>query len=253
MGNWKRWTEEERQFLRDNAVGRSYKETLSMMNKKFGNDRSMGSMVSMMVQLGIRNGLEGCDPDKEPWTAEEEQFLRDNVKGISFKELSEKHNKVFKQQRSEYACQNKATKLGLVNGRDTKVQKGSVALRALPIGSVIKGKHGDLYVKISNDYIGSEKRNDSLKNYKRLAVVNWEKEHPPLDKSKGESLLFLDGNRENCDISNLRMVTKRIRGGLQYDEFLDLSHPDLMNAAVDYEFLKYELKDAGAWMKGGKE
>lgn len=240
MSKYKKWTEEEKQWLRDNIEGTPLKELHKEFNKRFHSNRSIGSIYGHVAYCGLKNGNIGMNPNSEPWTPEEEDFLRENIAGHSFGELAVMHNKIFKTQRTAYACQNKATKLGLVNGRDTRQKNGEIGLRAAPIGHISRNRHGDLIIKVNNNYIGYGDR--EKENYMRLDAYNWEKaNNRPL--KKGEWFHHIDGNRDNCDVSNLRIISKRIQGGLQLDGFMKIKDPELRNLAIDYEELKFAVKD----------
>lgn len=61
------------------------------------------------------------------WSNEEKQFLIDNVKGITLKELTQRFNKKFNMNLSESSIANRKCKLGLHSGiTGGQFQKGQI-------------------------------------------------------------------------------------------------------------------------------
>lgn len=162
------------------------------------------------------------------WTKEEDEFLKENVSGISFKELSELLNAEYGyERRTQYACQRRCTKLGITNGRDTTFQKGVrnewphkpgiSRPKVLPIGTlrIVNGKkHGEsrtklVYIKISDEVCANKTKGHSVGNNKNWIPYGryvWEQVHGPLDKD--QVLVHLDGDSLNNSIENLEAIPK---------------------------------------------
>lgn len=68
-----------------------------------------------------------------------------------------------------------------------------------PIGTERKDKDGYILVRVE----GGEKRKH---------FIEWEKYHEPTKTD--EVLIFLDGNKENCDISNLYLMKRKYMGAV---------------------------------------
>lgn len=101
-----------------------------------------------------------------------------------------------------------------------------------PVGTERINKDGYIYVTVEN---GKER----LKHH-----IVWEKNHKPIKKD--EIIVFLDGNKQNCDINNLISIKRkyicalnRIYGGLANVE------PELRKTALMSVILLCESKEKG--------
>lgn len=159
------------------------------------------------------------------YSEEEDNFLIDNVKGISLKELREQFNKKFGYNLSESAIANRKNKLGLSSGikggqfqkgfvpfnkgkkqkdymseeainktKNTRFQKGNIPHNHRPVGSERTTIDGYIEVKVAEP-----------NKWKTKAVVIYEEEYGKIPK--GHKVIYLDGNRQNLDISNLKVIS----------------------------------------------
>lgn len=97
-----------------------------------------------------------------------------------------------------YIPPNKGKKLSEETRRKvaaTWFPRGAVPRNRRPVGSKTITKDG--YVKIKT---GGPNR------WEFLHVLNWTREHGPVPR--GKVLIFLDGNRQHCDVSNLLCVSR---------------------------------------------
>ena len=159
------------------------------------------------------------------YSEEEDKFLIDNVKGISLKELRDQFNKKFGYNLSESAIANRKNKLGLSSGikggqfqkgsvpfnkgkkqkdymseeainktKNTRFQKGNIPHNHRPVGSERTTVDGYIEVKVAEP-----------NKWKTKAVVIYEEEYGKIPK--GHKVIYLDGNRQNLDISNLKVIS----------------------------------------------
>ena len=154
------------------------------------------------------------------------EFVKNNVKGITLKELTDRFNKKFNMNVSESAIANIKNKhnlqSGIVGGRFEKGQtswnkgkkgsmspeqyekckatmfkKGNIPANARAIGSERIDKNGYILIKIQ----------DGHKN------ANWIRKHRYLYEQKygkvpkGHKVIFADGNNRNFDLNNLIVVS----------------------------------------------
>ena len=159
------------------------------------------------------------------YSEEEDNFLIDNVKGISLKELREQFNKKFGYNLSESAIANRKNKLGLSSGikggqfqkgsvpfnkgekqkdymskeainktKNTRFKKGNIPHNHRPLGSERTTIEGYIEVKVAEP-----------NKWKTKAVVIYEEKYGKIPK--GHKVIYLDGNRQNLDVSNLKVIS----------------------------------------------
>ena len=159
------------------------------------------------------------------YSQEEDNFLIDNVKGISLKELREQFNKKFGYNLSESAIANRKNKLGLSSGikggqfqkgsipfnkgkkqkdymseeainktKNTRFKKGNIPHNHRPVGSERTTLEGYIEVKVAEP-----------NKWKIKAVVIYEEKYGKIPK--GHKVIYLDGNRQNLDVSNLKAIS----------------------------------------------
>lgn len=94
--------------------------------------------------------------------------------------------------------QNKGTKCES-RGRmaETQFKKGHTPHNALPVGTEVKRSDGFIQVKIAEPNI-----------WKLKQRITWESVNGPVPKT--HLLIFMDGNKENCSIDNLKLVPRNI-------------------------------------------
>lgn len=165
----KRWPQGMYEFIRDNSWGVSSKEMAEMVNERFGTEFSTQRMKCFRAKYGIRSGVTG-------W------FQKGRSPG----------NKGKKQ--SEY-CSPEA----LEASRRTQFKPGDKPVNELPVGTIRTTKDGYLIKKISMTGTLWER-------WKPVHRSVWEDHHGPIPE--GMVVLFKDGNKQNCDISNLMLATR---------------------------------------------
>lgn len=155
------------------------------------------------------------------WTEEEVQWIRENCKGITRKELTEKFNEHFGTnfEPKRIICCMKNHRI--TNGLDCKFKKGWTSHN--------KGKHmtpeqfekckKTMFKKgqlgINHKPIGSERFDKDFYVMIKYAEPNkwklkhrwvWEQHYGPIPK--GMLVTFKDGDKSNLDINNLMLCTK---------------------------------------------
>ena len=167
------------------------------------------------------------------YTSEEDEFLKKNVKGISLKELTKKFNDKFNYKLSESAIANRKNKLnlssgitggqfvkghkawnkgtkGLTKANKTSFKKGNIPHNHRPVGSERITVDGFVEVKIA------EPNKWDLKS--RVIYRKHYGEVP-----KGHTIIYLDGNKLNLEISNLKAISRAEelimnKNNLRYEE-----------------------------------
>lgn len=160
------------------------------------------------------------------YSAEEHQFLIDNVKGITLKELTRRFNEKFNTNLTENAISNQKTKLGIRSGiggqfpkghipankgkkgymspeqyekcKATMFKKGNIPANHRPIGSErIDNRDGSILIKIQDGHL--------QKNWMSKSRYIYEQAHGKIPK--GYKVIFADGNNRNFDLDNLILVS----------------------------------------------
>lgn len=158
-------------FVRENSWGVSSKRMAEMVNEKYGTDFTPNRMKGFRQRWGIRSGETG-------W------YQKGHDPGTKGKTLEE-------------ICKHDPEKIARV--RATQFKKGDRPLNELPVGSVTKTTDGYLIRKIS--MTGSQ-----WERWEFIHRATWEEHHGPIPE--GMVITFRDGNRENCDISNLTLISR---------------------------------------------
>lgn len=152
------------------------------------------------------------------YSNEEFEFIRDNIKGRTIKDLTEMFNKHFdlnlKTTQIRAFTQNHKLKSGVcarfkkghtphnkgkkgVGGWEpTQFKKGHRPANYMPVGSERVNADGYVDVKIEDP-----------SKWRGKHILTWEKVNGPLPK--GHVIIFGDGNNRNFDINNLILVSRR--------------------------------------------
>lgn len=154
----------------------------------------------------------------------QQEFIRENAKGVGNQDLADLLNGKFglnvtgtqvKSWKRNHGVSsgltghfekgsipvNKGTK-GIYNvgGNKTSFKKGDKPHNYKPIGSTRVDKDGYKLIKIRDD-------GPWHKRWRHEHKVIWEKENGPIPK--GHVVIFIDGNKENITLDNLKMITNR--------------------------------------------
>lgn len=203
----KQWTKEEYwkyqtrfpqgmyEYIRDNSWGVSSKEMAEMVNKKFGTSFTQTGMKQFRQRHGIKSGVTG-------W------YQKGHLPGTKGKTIEE-------------ICKHDPEKLARV--RSTQFKKGDRPLNEMPIGTVVTNSQGYLIRK-------KQMEGGQWDRWEFLHRAVWEEHNGPVPD--GMTVMFKDGNKQNCDIGNLLLVSRgeiatMTKKGLRFED------PDLTEAAVN--------------------
>jgi len=165
----RKYTEEQKEFIRCNCLGVDSKELTARINNHFGTSFTVGQITSLRYSLNCLSGITNH--------------------GKHFSKATE-----FKPGNKSW---NKGTK-GLMKANRTSFKPGQKPHNVHPIGKIMMRHDGYIYIKL-------EETKPSRFGWKALHIYNWENKNGKLPP--GIKLLFLDGDHTNCDVSNLLPVT----------------------------------------------
>lgn len=206
------------QFLIKNVVGRSSAELAELVNKEYGTAFTSKEMQQFKKARKITAGKYTRYSDTFP--REVAEYIKANHKGVGHKQQAENLRCIFGR---EYTVaqikgfyRNNRLNSGLTGrfepghipankgkhvetkGRmaETQFKKGNKPHNLEPVGTTVVRTDGYLRTKIAEPNV-----------WKLTHLIEWEKHYGP--KPEDMLLEFRDGDRHNCSIDNLRLVTKQ--------------------------------------------
>ena len=178
------------------------------------------------------------------YTTEQRVFLKEYIPGHSHKEITEAFNTKFETCLKESQIKNYIHNHKLNTGRTGRFEKGHI-----PVNKGIKGKHYQgterTWFKkghIPKNYrpVGSERVNvdgyievkvENPRKWRPKHVVEWEKINGKVPQ--GHVLTFIDGNKSNCDIDNLKLISRNVLARMNQSGYYQLSG-ELKEAALNF-------------------
>ena len=171
------------------------------------------------------------------YTAEMQDFIRNNAHGKQWDELADLFNAEFGTEKTPRQIQFQAHDIGVRNGIQPKA---SYLARYRPVGSTRLDKDGYVMIKIADPC-----------TWKRAQLVEWEKYHEPINIRK-EMLLFLDGNRQNYHISNLYKIPRKYIAIFNKNDLWRLVAPDTIESIMRLAEMHAVRWDAEKRLYGGE-
>jgi hypothetical protein len=170
----RKYTSEQISFISINIKGRSFNELTDMFNKQFGLNLKVSTMISLSARHDLHNGRNTRFND---WLAPAGVQYRFPKGHIPF---------------------NKGRKGITQGGVDTQFKKGHKPANWVPVGTERTSKDGYVEVKIADGKLN--------KNWKSKHIAVWEEANGPVPK--GHVVIFGDGNKKNCELDNLILVSR---------------------------------------------
>lgn len=155
-----RYTDEQLEYLREIAGGRTREEIQDLFNAKFSVEITLGSLRSIMSRRGIKSHMQGY--------------------------------------RTRYAKENKPWNVGkkgiCIGGEETQFKRGNLPSTHLQVGSEAE-REGILLIKTAEPNV-----------WMRKHIAVWEMHYGTVPD--GYVVSFRDGNKMNCVIDNLFLVSR---------------------------------------------
>lgn len=216
MRKTKAWTKnsEEAKWLRENIKGRSTKELAEMMTKHFGYEISRNHVKNYIGRHKLKSGYGKALLSKAQYA-----WLKDNCAGLTYAAMQQliadkfgvhltiaqvnslrSRNKMNSGLTGRFEKGSTPWNKGIhfqAGGRCTETQfkKGNKPHNTKPVGYESVDKDGYVHFKPP----GSEKM--VIKH-----TYLWKQAYGPIPP--GKCLIFLDGNKLNCDLSNLKLIDR---------------------------------------------
>ena len=248
----RRYSQEVKNFIEENVAGRTARELAELTNAQFGTAFTEGSMKSYKMNHKLKSGTPSGIPKGRASTTYPQpifDFIHENYAGCGPKEMTEKINAAFgteytvAQIKGYYANHklnsgttgyfdkghipaNKGQKGRCAPGCEkTQFRKGNLPASTKPIGYERITQDGYIEVKIKM----RPSRPDCNDNFVAKHRLVWEKANGPIPP--GNVLIFRDGDKTNCELSNLRMITLAENCELNRRE-LRSSNPDFTDTGI---------------------
>ena len=196
------------EFIRDNSWGVSSQEMADMCNEKFGTHWTKDGMKQFRQRHGIKSGCTG-------W------YQKGHPPGNKGKKLE------------EYVGEERAAEIKKKLA-PTQFKKGNAPMNELPIGSIVVNKEGYKLRK-------RQMEGTLWERWEFLHRAVWAEHNGPIPE--GMMVIFRDGNRLNCDISNLTLVSKKENAALN-KLGLRSEDPDLTDTGINLVRLRLAAKEA---------
>ena len=218
----RRYPSEVHTFIRDHVAGRTAEELANMTNAAFGTNFTKSSMKSYKMNHHLKSGTPCGLPKGRPTDVFPQpivDYIQANYLGVGNKEMAERLNAIFgtayttAQLKSYYA--NHDLNSGLTGRFEkghippNKGRKGYCAPGAekghfkaghtphnkTPIGTILVKSDGYLWQKVG----------EGARDWRQLSHILWEQTNGPVPE--GGRLIYKDGNKLNCTLDNLALVT----------------------------------------------
>lgn len=226
MGN--AFTSEQDAWLRTHHnPAKLIRQLTEEYNAFWGESRSADTMKHHCKKIGLHQSY------GQPFTAQQDTWLRENSKFMDYKETAERFNEIFSASRSPEVIKNRCNKLG-VGFKNDHLWTSS------PIGTE-KIRNGYVWVKVSDIPCKNTGKSSGYTNWKMKSHVVWEQHYGSMPPS-GYIIVFLDGNKQNCDIENLYAISGKVNREMSKKSWWK-SDPEFTLAAIKWCELFYVIKN----------
>jgi len=164
------YSAEIKQFIKENGLGNDNKRLTDLVNEKFNTNYTVNQITILRYGLGAKSGID-TRIKKGNSIGSEYWFKKGSTIGIEFR-----------------------IKKGERRGIATEFKKGQKPLNWVPVGTE-RIREPDRYI-----WIKIQEPNKWMEKHRWV----WIQAHGLIPKRK--NIMFLDGNRLNCNIQNLAMV-----------------------------------------------
>lgn len=269
----RRYPEEVRAFIYENAYGRTTRELTEMVNARFGLSFTEKALKAYKQKYGLKSGLrrgrkKGSATDLFPQPVVD--YIRANYIGVGPTEMAKRLNEKFGTSYTAQQLNSYYKNHGLNSGLTGRFEKGHNRGRKWPKGQYAPGcekgffrsgqlpnntkpigyeretKSGYIEIKIAMRP-SAPNRNDNFTSKQRYV---WEQTHGPIPA--GMEVIFKDGNKRNFDPDNLALVTRAEKLEMNRRGFFS-SDAELTEAGLMVSRVRTKIYDKRRKQKGKGE
>jgi hypothetical protein len=224
------WTQDHDAWLRRAAqpYTLTLRQLLREFNAAFGLALRPGQLTSHLRGLGLCWRRGSVRQPLRNWTEAEIAWLHAHTRGLTLAQIRAALARVFGTDHALPAIRAALNNRGISTGVDTRIRPGQVPwnkgrtgyiganrtsfapgnqpVTTKPLGTLRRNSDGYLEIKIAepNPWTGAATR------YKALHVVVWERAHGPVPPH--HAVLFVDSDKDNTALENLRCVHRGVLG-----------------------------------------
>lgn len=220
---------EEAEFLLTHFEGHSYQEIQEMFNEKFNQAFTLKNIRDFYNKHGYRK-------NNNIYTNEQKSWLKNNSHDTPWKEVAAKFYREFNVKLTSTQIRSVCRYYGIRNCRPRSGKaKNIFALEWLKENA--EGRKWSEIVNLFNETFHTNKSIDQIKvlcfsngiRNNRTAKKIWEMHNSRLNSN--ESILMLDGNRDNISINNMIKITDR-EHNIIFRKNLRFNNPELTKTGV---------------------
>lgn len=249
------YTDEQRQFFADYVPGHTEIEIVKEFNRRFAADITISKVRGYKKNNGLKSGTHKETPKGESKVFPKEitDFIIANNYGKSTIEITALVNAEFKtdykinqikafrknhklisgisgQFQKDHVPWIKGKKgLHFPGAEKTWFKKGQVPLNHKEIGTEVIDKNGYHKIKIAEP-----------NKWKSKHIIVWEEHNGKVPE--GCNIIFTDGNKDNCDISNLMCIT-RAENAIMNNQGLRSESVELTKTGLVIAKLKHRISE----------
>lgn len=220
------YTPEHLQFLRAHYLRMQIPEVTAAFNRTFGLTKTESQIKAALKNHGIRCGRPPGNPEGtyRLFTSEQAEFLRNEYKLRSLKELTAAYNLRYREKKTRHQLRafvrnhhlqsgrtghfgskhkpwNAGTKgQGLTSANRNSFRTGNKPHTWQPIGTERISKEGYRQRKVT------DLRSPPRRDWVAAHILLWTEHHGP--PPAGHAVIFLDGDKSHIEINNLILVSR---------------------------------------------
>ncbi len=243
------WKNEYTDYMQEICPGRLTPEVTKLLNEKFGTNYTSSQIGGVRKRLGL---LVGKVFQKRILTSEQHDYFLKNYAGKTAQafadEMNEKFslsltNKQVKNYRRNnrlnsgltgyfkkgHTPANKGKKFPNMPKNSGQFRKGSKPPNYVPVGTIAQTTDGYPKIKVADPNV-----------WELLHRKTWIEHHGPIPK--GHSIVFLDGDKTNYDITNLACLSKNEVARMNQNH-LFTSDADLTKSGIGLTKLTNKIRE----------